>query len=168
MGQSSIRKSRLAREGHAPATTTSWHIACSSGRQMMTRRPLLVAVLLASTLVSREVCAQERRGNTAPEGQSEASEPGSVWDRRLSLYGQLAPTGGPFGVVGASVDYAAARFLSFELGVGVGAGSPRSDFGVQAALMGHLKPIRSDNWALTVGAGPSVGNYGTTDRKSVV
>ena len=129
---------------------------------MMTRRPLLVAALVASTLPSRAARAQETRGIAAGESRPNDSVPGSVWDRRLSLYGQLAPTGSPFGVVGASVDFAPARFLSFELGIGVGAGSPPHETGVQAALLGHLKPLRGDNWAFTVGAGPSVGNYGTT------
>ena len=129
---------------------------------MMTRRSLVVAALLVSPFLSREARAQETRGNAAAESQPEVSVPGSVWDRKLSFYGQLAPTGSPVGVLGASVDYAPAPFLSVELGVGVGAGSPPRDYGVQGSLLGHLKPARGENWAFTVGAGPSVGNYGTT------
>ena len=140
----------------------AWHVGCSSERQMITRRLLLVMALLASSLLSNEARARETDGAAPAEPHPVDSEPASVWDRQLSFYGQVAPTGSPVGFLGASVDYAPIPILSFELGVGVGAGSPPRDFGAQAALLAHLKPIRNDHWALTVGAGPSVGNYGTT------
>ena len=130
----------------------------------VTRFSLTVAKLAVLVALSRQAGAAEPErtdlGEPAPAvSPRRAQRPAavdarpSVWGRRLVLYWQLSPLGGPIGFSGVSAEYAPAPLVSFEAGAGAGLG------GAQGALMAHLKVSRGRSVGGTLGAGASMGNY---------
>ena len=95
-------------------------------------------------------------GGQAAPSPAGADAPRTVWDRHVSMYAHLG-VGIPNGMLGLSFVYTPVPLLSLELGGGA-IGGLGTAF-INGTFMVHVKPIRAENWALTLGAGPSVGVF---------
>ena len=77
----------------------------------------------------------------------------SRWERPLAVVAHGNVMGGPYGMLGLSVELAPSRYFSVGAGAGTGVGHPQ----FAALVHGHF--FHGEAWALVVGAGPSFGRY---------
>lgn len=95
-----------------------------------------------------------------PPAPVKPARPLGAWqDRPLALVGRIGLSA-PWGLLGASLDYALSPGFSLEAGVGKGI------HGTNLDTMAHLRLTRWENFALSIGAGLSTGAYASLEDPS--
>jgi len=89
----------------------------------------------------------------APPAREPSPERLGLWKRRPWETRLRVGLGAPWGLLGASLDYSVLPWLSIEGGAGAGI------FGPNADVMLHGRVAAGERWALSLGAGLSVGRY---------